>query len=162
MKRTTFLLVFALLSGATWAHQDRILSVRQDGVIPELPAAYSATRLHVVFSHGDHGGLLSLRFVSSGRETNLPACLVRLVADSSTHRLFVVGSWYHDESLLPHYISVEFHDAAAAHELPEQPRVKFLLSLRDARVLHVARVTPLPREAGVQHQQISLINGCPA
>jgi hypothetical protein len=162
MERTTLLLVFALLSGAAGAHQDRILSVRPDGVIPELPAAYGATRLHVAFSQGDHGGLHSLRFVSSGHETNLPPCLLRLVSDSSAHRLFVVGSWYHDESLLPHYISVKFHDAAAAPEVPERPRVEFLLSLRDARVLGVTRIAKLPGEASVRHEGISLVNGCPA
>jgi hypothetical protein len=47
MKRTTLLVSFVLLATAASAHQDRILSVRADGAIPELPPAYQTTRLHV-------------------------------------------------------------------------------------------------------------------
>jgi hypothetical protein len=49
-----------VLATAALAHKDRILSVRMDGAIPELPPAYQATRLHVAFSGGDAGALQQL------------------------------------------------------------------------------------------------------
>jgi hypothetical protein len=110
MKRTTLLVAFVLLATAAFAHQDRILSVRVDGTIPELPPAYQTTRLHVAFSEGDAGALQQLNFLSSGRETSVKPCLLRLVPKGSFHQLFLIGSWYHDESLLPHYLQVQFRD----------------------------------------------------
>jgi hypothetical protein len=47
MKRAAILIAFIVLATAAFAHQDRILTVRADGVIPELPPAYQTTRLHV-------------------------------------------------------------------------------------------------------------------
>jgi hypothetical protein len=162
MKRTALPVLIALLVGAAEAHQDRILSARADGVIPELPVAYSATRLHVTFSSAEQGSLSGLRFISSGHETNLPECLLRLVSNASAQRLFLHGSWYHNESLLPHYVSVEFRDATATPGLPEHPGLKFLFSLRDAQLLDVSKVVQLSHAAAVQHQQIGLVSGCPA
>jgi len=97
MKRTTLLVAFMVLATAAFAHQDRILSVHADGVIPELPEAYQTTRLHVAFSEGDAGTLQQLNFLSSGGETRVQPCLLRLVSKGSFRHLFITGSWYHDE-----------------------------------------------------------------
>jgi hypothetical protein len=162
MKRATLFVLFAIIVGSAEAHMDRILSVLPDGIIPEMPAAYSATRLHIGFSITESGSLSSLRFISSGRETDIQPCLLALVSNASAPRLFLRGSWYHDESSLPHYVSVEFRDATTAVSLPEHPGLRFLFSLRDARLLSVSKVVPLPQAAAVQNQQIRLVNGCPA
>jgi hypothetical protein len=163
MNRAALVLLLSwLVVGAAEAHKDRILSVQSDGVIPELPAAYSATRLHIAFSSTEGGSLSGLRFISSGRENSLQQCLLRLVSASSAHRLSLYGSWYHSESILPHYLSVEFQDTAAESRLPEPPGVRLLFSLRDASLLSVTRVVPVPHEAAVLHKQIKLSNGCPA
>lgn len=158
MKLITSILLLVLMPSAASAHQDRILSLRADGVIPELPTLYGATRLHVAHSHSDLSGL---RFVSSGHETNLPSCLLRLVSGSTATNLFLVGSWYHDESLLPHYISVEFLETDSVPQLSEKPGVKFLFSLRDAKLLEVTRVVTLQKDGAVRNQKVVLVNGCP-
>ena len=161
MKRTTLLVAFMLLATAAFAHQDRILSVRVDGAIPELPPAYQTTRLHVAFSEGDAGALQQLNFLSSGRETSVKPCLLRLVPKGSFHQLFLTGSWYHDESLLPHYLQVQFRDSPSLEGLPDSPGVRFLFSLRDARLLEVTQAVPIPAERAVHLQNIRLSNGCP-
>jgi|SRR5262245_11850457 len=165
MKRATLLVAFIVLATAALAHQDRILSVRPDGAIPELPPAYQTTRLHVAFSEGDAGALQRLTFLSSGREISLQPCLLRLVPKSSFHQLFLTGSWYHDESGLsglPHYLAVRFLDSLSRQELPDYPGVLFLFSLRDASLLQVTHVVPIPAENAVQFRNIPLSNDCPA
>jgi hypothetical protein len=162
MKRTTLLVALIVLATTALAHQDRILSVRLDGAIPELPPAYQTTRLHVAFSEGDAGALQRLTFLSSGRQISLQPCLLGLVPKSSFRQLFLTGSWYHEERILPHYLAVQFRDSLSLQELPDYPGVRFLFSLRDASLLQVTHVVPLPAENAVQLRNIPLSNDCPA
>jgi hypothetical protein len=162
MKRAMLLVAFIALATAALAHQDRILSVRVDGTIPELPSTYQTTRLHVAFSEGNAGALQQLNFLSSGRETSVQPCLLRLVPKGSLRQLFLTGSWYHDESILPHYVQVEFRDSPSLQRLPDYPGVRFVFSLRDASLLEVTQVVSLPGQNAVQDRNIRLSNGCPA
>jgi hypothetical protein len=162
MKRTTLLVAFVVLATAALAHKDRILSVRVDGAIPELPSAYQTTRLHIAFSEGDAGALQQLNVLSSGRETSVQPCLLRLVPKGSFRQLFLAGSWYHDESILPHYLQVQFRDSPSLQELPDYPGVRFLFSLRDAGLLEVTQAVPFPAQNAVQLRNVRLSNGCPA
>ena len=161
MIRTTLLAVFIVFATAALAHQDRVLSVRTDGSIPELPPAYQTTRLHVAFSEGDAGALQQMTFLSSGQETSVPPCLLRLVPKGSIRQLFLSGSWYHDESGLPHYLDVLFRDTPSLPGLPYYTGVRFLFSLRDARLLKVTQFVPF--QEGIQFRDIlRLGDGCPA
>jgi hypothetical protein len=161
MKRTTLLVAFLVLATAAFAHQDRVLSVHADGVIPELPSAYQTTRLHVAFSEADAGTLQQLNFLSSGGEIRVQPCLLRLVSSGSLRRLSITGSWYHDESIMPHYIGIQFGDSPSAEGLPAQLGVRFLFSLRDAKLLEVERVVLIPGHNTVGLQKIRLSDGCP-
>jgi hypothetical protein len=161
MKRTTLVVTFVVLATAALAHQDSFLSVRPDGAIPELPPAYQATRLRVTFSEGDAGALQELIFLSSGRETSLQPCLLRLVPTGSFRQLFLAGSWYHDESNLPHYVQVGFLESPYQRERPDDAGVHFLFSLRDASLLKVTQVIRIPARSGVEDRDIRLSNGCP-
>ena len=161
MKRTTLLVAFMVLATAAFAHQDRILSVHADGVIPELPSAYQTTRLHVAFSEADAGTLQQLNFLSSGEETRVQPCLLGLVSRGSLRSLFITGSWYHDESIVPHYLEVKFRDSPSPEGLPAHLGVRFLFSLRDAKLLEVERVVLIPGQNTVPLQNIRLSNGCP-
>jgi hypothetical protein len=107
MIRATLLIGIIVFATAALAHKDRILSVRMDGTIPELPPDYQTTRLHIAFSEGGAGALQQLDFLSSGRKTSVQPCLLRLVPKGSFHQLFLAGSWYHDESIAPHYLDVQ-------------------------------------------------------
>jgi hypothetical protein len=172
MKRIS-LLAFTILASVALAHvalahRDRILSVRPDGVIPELPIAYEATRLRIAFSEGDAGALQQLDFLSSGRETGVQPCLLRLVPKSSFRQLKVTGSWYHRGSFQylgvlqsnPHYVSVGFLDTPSQQGSPADAGIHFAFSLRDASLLNVAQVI---RESATSFhdRHIRLSDGCP-
>jgi hypothetical protein len=162
-----------LFKGAKWppshaalrlAYKGRILSISMDGAIPELPSTYQTTRLHIAFSEGDAGALQKLDFLSSGRETSVQPCLLRLVPNGSFHQLVVKGSWYHDESILPHYLDVQFLSSQPTP--PINPGVHFLFSLRDARLFEVTEVVPAQVAGQPQiistSRNIPLSDGCPA
>jgi hypothetical protein len=155
MKRITLLVAFTVLTTLASAHQDTVLFIGPDDVIQGLPVEYKWTRLRVAFSGGDAGALQQLVFQSSGRETSVQPCLLRLVPKGSFDQVFLTGSWYHDESLLPHYVQVQFPDSPHRRGWPLPPGgVRFLFSLRDASLLEVTQ--------GLQYRDIRLPNGCPA
>ncbi|WP_284423153.1 MULTISPECIES: hypothetical protein [unclassified Bradyrhizobium] len=161
---------------AAFAHQDSILSLGTDGTIPGLPPAYQTTRLHLVFSEGSAGVVQELSFLSSGRETRVQPCLLRLIAKASLRPLYVTGSWYHDETIMPHYVQIEFRDPPSSRQTPAQTSVRFLFSLRDSVLLEVTRLIAMPLSAQnpedaahgsegghatIQFQPVHLLNGCP-
>jgi hypothetical protein len=105
--------------------------------------------------------LQQLTFLSSGRETGVQPCLLRLVPKGSFRQLYLTGSWYHDESIVPHYVQVAFLESPLLQELQNYAGVQFLFSLRDASLLEVTQVIPIPGRTDVQERNIRLSNGCP-
>jgi len=163
LNRTTALLVaLALSTGAAHAHRDRILSLRADGAIPELPAPYADTRLRIDYSTTSAGRVSQLSFTSGKRSTTVPSCLLALISRASPAGLRLTGSWYHERSSLPHYISVELRDAEAVQHQAGYTAQRFLFSLEDARLLEVSTITRLPNDQGEQSQAIPLQGGCPS
>lgn len=93
MKRVLLFAIMALSTVSAWAHKDRILSPRPDGVIPEVPAEYRETRLHIEYAK--EGKVRSMRFVSGGRESNVEQCVPASLPKASPRRLDLNGSWCH-------------------------------------------------------------------
>ena len=62
---------------------------------------------------------------------------------------------------MPHYIGVQFRDLPSPEGLPAHLGVRFLFSLRDAKLLEVERVVLIPGQNTVRLQNIRLSNGCP-
>jgi hypothetical protein len=162
MKTTFAFLLFWIVASGAWAHRDRRLTLSPDGTVPELPAAYSATRLQIQFAEHDSGKLTKLILSSAGQRTVVKDCALKLVRAGSLDRLSLAGSWHHDEKLLPHYIHILFKEQVAAANLPEEPGVVFLFSLRDARLLEVKKIVPLSQGQAVTYQEVELKNGCPS
>jgi hypothetical protein len=99
--------------------------------------------------------LQQLVFLSSGQETSVQPCLLRLVPKGSFDQVFLTGSWFHNEALLPHYVNVQFHDSRYRNGWPQPPgTVSFLFSLRDASLLRVIQ--------GSGIRDIRSSDGCPA
>ena len=162
MKSTLALLSASLIASGALAHRDMRLSLSPDGRVAELPAQYAATRIEVDFENNGSGRLTKLNFVSGGQRTVIKDCVLELVGDSNSSRMSLAGSWYHDEKLLPHYVHILFKNSSNRTDLPEDPGVQFLFSLRDARLLEVTQIVPIPKEQAVQHRNVKLQGGCPA
>jgi hypothetical protein len=136
---------------AAFAHEDTRLSLGPNGEIRQLPDQYSSARLTIEAAENPPGTLAKLIFASSGQSTSLPHCLLCLVRTTSPISPRLVGSWYHDERDLPHYVAVKFVGAPVG-----AADVVFFFSLRDAGLVRVWRIP----EPGRIHF-LTLKNGCP-
>ena len=159
MKTVVLALIMYLGCAAVMAHQDRWLTLRSDGSIAELPESYSATRMHMSYLGGSPPGVVDLTFQSGGSKTVVPRCLLELIQPIVPKDVKLSGSWYHDESLLPHYVNVHFEGNTS---LPQPAVIDFLFSLRDARLLEVTKVTELRGLQQIQRTPVTLKDGCPA
>lgn len=125
-------LAIALLgiAPAAEAHEDRILSLRADGSIPEIPATFGAVSFRARF-----GPPVEVVFRVDGRTTVVPACITRLIPSQSLRDIDLSGSWYHDERILPFYVAADFlppdrnEDAGKA--------VSVIFNLHDASIVQV-------------------------
>jgi hypothetical protein len=160
MKTLLLLLLALVVAQPVSAHRDRVLSVAADGAIPELPEMYASTRLQIKLSSAAEPRLIELAFSSSGQHTTLAPCLLAFVNARSMDQVSLSGSWYHEEELLPHYVHISLRrDAEAKHW--RSPRVEFLFSLRDARLIQVTDVVAIPGQDTIQHRNVVLKDGCP-
>lgn len=162
MKRIAIFLVLQLLASAAGAHRDRLLSLSPTGSIPELPPKYVATRVQMTFSEDGQKKLTRLVFSSAKRRTSIPACLLELVRSRKSNQVSLSGSWYHNETNLPHYVSIKFAEPGQKSAQPQLSGLDFLFSLRDARLIEVMQIQEGPQEGALQYQKIQLTNGCPS
>ncbi|WP_457418415.1 hypothetical protein [Roseateles sp. P5_E7] len=159
--QTLALLVFCMLSSQTNAHQDRILSLASDGSIPELPSQYTLTRLKMEFADKESGRPTKVTFISGGKQTVIERCVLQTLPADSWKTVSLSGSWYHERSTLPHYVSIRFKTPAQSPRLPAPVGISFLFSLEDARLLQIEATTATSNENEVQSRAIDLKGGCP-
>jgi hypothetical protein len=107
-------LLFALMLGVSafcHAHEDVALKLAADGAVQGLPVAYSPAHLDMVFrAMGDEQRLTSLRLQVGQQRVQLPACLLGLIHTQSARDVRLSASWDHDETVVPHYLQMQFLD----------------------------------------------------
>jgi len=134
------LLLTALLlltASAASAHEDRVLTVRGDGFIPEIPAQFSPATLKMQFEPtGSKVELQIKRHVMT-----VPPCITRLIKSKSLSDVSLSGSWYHDENRRPYYISVTFYAFGSPQDQATGEYTSILFNLRDASIIEVAEMT---------------------
>lgn len=158
MNRTRFvLLVLALLSGSAHAHQDRILSVDQNGSIPEIPASFGRVSLGISGLGSDSP---TVTFGSGDRLNRLPSCVTRLIRAEKLDDVLVTGSWYHRESTLPYYISVKFYEPSRNEARSYNSSLDILFNLRTAEVIQIKRFVASESNDGGRYEAVDLPEGC--
>ena len=137
MNKHPYVLLILLLNNASvYAHQDQILSVRPDGSIPGIPASFG----HVNFNVKDLGTAHpQIKFQVANHRTVIPSCLTRLIRSKNLSDIELRGSWYHDETSLPYYVSVQFFDHNNNHQHFDNSSYEFLFNLHDAKLIEVKR-----------------------
>jgi hypothetical protein len=154
--RSLFLAI-ALLPAVASAHQDRILTIRKDGSIPEIPASFGPVFLNI---SGLGGTKPSISFKTGTHITELPACVTRYVRSKSHSDLFVVGSWYHQESVLPYYVSVQFLDPGHDKNRSYNSSTNILFNLHNGTIIHVKRFVANRSGSGGKYTELELPEGC--
>ena len=117
------------------AHEDRFLGVSPSGLITGLPAQYGPLRLDVRYS--SNRNVKSVRFTSH----KFSIALNRCVLEHLTHvkEIRASGSWYHDLSHMPPYISLQFLQKAPTQEDPNGLGISITFSLADGKILMADR-----------------------
>ncbi|WP_161960623.1 hypothetical protein [Xanthomonas campestris] len=142
------------IAGATAAHEDRILSLRPDGRIAELPAQLG----HTFLKMSNLGTTTpTVQFISSNRRITLPGCIAKLITSRRASDVSVAGSWYHDEAVLPYYVVVTFNDAGSAAPSADAAGLRIMYNLRTAQIIEIDRVAP--NSAGIG-AKLRLPAGC--
>jgi hypothetical protein len=130
------LFALVLVSGVVHAHTDRLLTLRSDGSIREVPASFGRTNL-TVKSLGTNTP--SIRLKIGAHLTTLPPCATRFIRTRKIKDIRLTGSWYHDETVLPYYINVEFFDPGYNPKRTYNSSYRFLFNLHNAQLIHVTR-----------------------
>lgn len=138
MLRARLVFLAALfVCGVAHPHMDRILTVQPDGLIPEIPASLGKVFLKIS-SLGTSAP--SVEFSVGQYHNNLPACLTKAIHSRQSSDVKITGSWYHNESIVPFYIVVQFYEPRTDPELPYGNFVRIMFNLHDARVQELSRV----------------------
>jgi hypothetical protein len=153
-------MVWALASLQAWAHRDRILTVREDGSMPELPREYSNARLHIDLSAAAKNRD-PLIFTVGAQEFRLPRCALSPVKTKSITAVRVSASWYHESGRngLPHYILVHFPDPVQPKGVVQELGVDYLLNLQSPALLKIEKIV-LHGKDSVAYQEQSIDGLC--
>lgn len=151
------LLPLLLVAAAASAHKDRILSIRRDGSIPEIPASFGGVFLKI-------GGLGTPRPTvqfRSGKNLNvLPPCVTRFIRSRKANDVYVTGSWYHEQSSLPYYINVEFNDPDDRAGRAYRSNFSILFNLRTGSVIKMERFVADASGNGGRYFPVKLPASC--
>lgn len=150
-----FLLFFT--SGVANAHQDRILSVQPDGLIPEIPAFFGRASLNI---KGLGSAAPMVQFRTGKYLTDLPSCVTRLIRTKSRSDIRITGSWYHDEKTVPYYVNVKFYDPGYDSGSWGKSNYSFLFNLRTAQLISITRFEADRSGNGGTDTPIELPKGC--
>jgi hypothetical protein len=90
------------IASTTLAHQDMIIRLALDGQLEGLPPIYQPASLRLPTVDDRQLVVLQLR----GKRLEFPDCLSVLFAKASRPHIALSASWYHDQKILPPYLSI--------------------------------------------------------
>ena len=126
-----------IASNSAFAHRDRILPIAQDGTLADIPAEFGPANLKIDFSApmNESNTITSMALKLGERRIELPVCVTGFLRSQSIDEVRAVGSWYHDESLIPYYLSLTFFDPGYSVKKWANPGVILLLNLRTGKII---------------------------
>lgn len=129
-------LISALLlmsPGLVLAHEDRILHIGSDGSLTDIPDRYGPVRVLVQRSSNDPRKTQQVVLSSPHFRVSLNPCLIDKLQDI-TH-IEAQGSWYHEETVMPPYVSITFYVGRYEARGTNNPSYTIVYSLVDGRIL---------------------------
>jgi hypothetical protein len=129
------------LSPVCLAHQDRRLTVREDGSIPELPSNYADLRLHIDLKRVGKGNQFPLILRRRENELKLRACALSPVKTKLRSAIRLSGSWYHERGSLPHYILVMLPDPIQPDGARGEIGIEYLLDIESLGLIKIEQIT---------------------
>lgn len=137
MKRVAIVLL-GFLPGMAFAHQDRILPIKPDGTLADLPAEYGPVRISIVRSRDNASEVRQVVLSSPKFRVSLNQCVIDLLGNV-TH-VEASGSWYHKPGRLPPYVSLDFYSDPYDPGSRDNQYSSVTYSLVDGRILMGTRM----------------------
>lgn len=115
------------------AHEDRILHIGADGSLTDIPDRYGPVKVLIHRSSSDSRKTQQVVLSSPHFQVSLNPCLIDKLQDIT--RIEAQGSWYHDETVMPPYVSITFYVGRYEARGTNNPSYTIVYSLVDGRIL---------------------------
>jgi hypothetical protein len=156
----TFLFASTIGSGECLAHRDIRVTVEDDGTLVGIPPDYGPAALHVAFASSTGGPRIATVVLDLGRNhTRLPACVTGLLRTSAMNDIRASASWYHDESIVPYYLNLEFFDPGYNASAWANAGHSLLFDLHTGKLLQMQAL--IVQGKSLQHGAVDLAARCP-
>jgi hypothetical protein len=159
----TLLIASMLATGTCLAHEDRILPVKEDGVIEGLPAEFGPGALRIDFPPKARPGEASIKSVVlelGSNRTTLPLCVTGMLQTRNISEVRASGSWYHEETLLPYYLNIEFFDPGYSEKNWANAGFSLLFNLRTGKLMEMEVLVVRYGGRGIQQIPVDLAERC--
>ena len=128
-------MVLLWVSFSSFAHKDVRLKVDEHGIVSRIPAEFGEVKLNI---QGLGTKKKALTFSVNEQHTQVPECVANLIRTDSPQGMQLSGSWYHETSILPYYVSVQFYTPAQVQaQNYNNPDLSLLFNLQNSQLLSV-------------------------
>ena len=143
-----------LFSSTSFAHQDRIIVLADNGALNGVPAEYGPANLHVQYAPPGSGGagILSIDLKLGKNQTHIPTCVTGLIQTRNSKGISASASWYNNESILPYYLEINFPDPGHDQATWGSPGYSLLFNLHTGKLMQM-NVT-IARDGGKSTQEV--------
>ena len=155
-------IILALATGVCSAHQDSIIEITKDGTLVGLPAQFQPSVLKVLFSSNEHSKhpIKSVSITIGKSTIHLPRAVVELLRSEGPGSIAVSASWYHEASLLPPYMNIEFTDPRFSKNQTGVSGYRMMINLNTGKLFSMASVIVIKPDSSWQHREIKLSTLC--
>ncbi len=144
-----------------FAHQDRIFAIESSsGRVQGIPSRYGEILVSVDWNKKP-GAAVKIKFGS--RVLNLPACVSKYFMKSTQEKMRITGSWYHDRSTLPPYLSIELPDKSSTTTSSGFVNGRnILMNLETAEIIEIEETIVEANGKSMQSKKIEFKEDCSA
>jgi hypothetical protein len=129
-------ILLAAVNEVAWSHQDRILTLSEDGMINGLPDMYQPAMLKVGYVETNGTNKIESITLSIGdKQNDFPACLLDQIGAQSNDDILITASWYHERGGLPEYVGFTFYEPRADAEEKARSGHSLLFNLNTAGLI---------------------------
>ena len=154
------LIAIFIFNNIASAHEDTSLPISVDGSISGIPPEFGAAKLNIEFSNESaSASVAKLELHIGGKSLLFPACLSSLLKTNKINTVIASGSWYHDESYLPYYLSIKFHDSTYNPAAWVNTGYSVLVNLRENTLISMKKYETLDG-GSYQEPEINLKSQC--
>ncbi len=156
-----FLITCIIGIGECLAHRDMRVTVEDDGTLVGIPSEYGPAALHVAFASSTHGPPISAIVLDLGKNhTRVPECVTSLLTTRTVIEIRASASWYHDESVLPYYLNLEFFGPGYDKSAWANSGHELLFDLRTGKLLQMQALVVLEAGKTLQFVPVALAARC--